>query len=132
MQIVVGVTPRARGRLPWPEVPSQCPQDVQDLVVACCASEPTERPSAKGRRLALSPIHWNQLVQQAMFLTIAVDRSLHDHHCPHLQVQRESSQVLQNGHSNVSGSEMCLSALAFVLLNVVKRRKVQVAEPPRA
>lgn len=44
----MGITPHARGKLPPPQVPEQCPQDVWDLIVACSATNPADRPSAKG------------------------------------------------------------------------------------
>lgn len=47
-QIVLSETPHTRGKLPPPRVPEQCPQDVWDLIVACSASNVSDRPSAKG------------------------------------------------------------------------------------
>jgi len=46
-EIVLSETPHTRGKLPPPRVPEQCPQDVWDLIVACSASNVSDRPSAK-------------------------------------------------------------------------------------
>ena len=49
LEIVTGIMPVTRGRVPPPEVPSQCPEDIWDLIQRCMVSEPTARPTAKVR-----------------------------------------------------------------------------------
>jgi hypothetical protein len=56
LQIVTGMTPSSRGKLPTPETPQDCPAEVWDLVQQCLLLKPEERPSAKevskGQRLS--------------------------------------------------------------------------------
>jgi hypothetical protein len=47
LEIVTGIMPVTRGRVPPPEVPAQCPQDVWDLIQRCMLTEPGLRPTAK-------------------------------------------------------------------------------------
>ena len=49
LEIVTGIMPVTRGRVPPPEVPSQCPGDIWDLIQRCMLSEPEARPTAKVR-----------------------------------------------------------------------------------
>ena len=47
LQIVTGMTPTTRGKLPTPETPQDCPADIWDLVQQCLLLKPEDRPSAK-------------------------------------------------------------------------------------
>ena len=49
LEIVTGIMPVTRGRVPPPEVPRQCPPDIWDLIQRCMVSEPEARPTAKVR-----------------------------------------------------------------------------------
>jgi hypothetical protein len=50
LEIVTGIMPVTRGRVPPPEVPAQCPADIWDLIQRCMVSEPGLRPTAKVRQ----------------------------------------------------------------------------------
>jgi hypothetical protein len=47
VQIVAGMTPCSRGKLPMPETPQDCPAEIWHLVQQCLLLKPEERPSAK-------------------------------------------------------------------------------------
>lgn len=49
LELVTGIMPVTRGRVPPPEVPRQCPPDIWDLIQRCMVSKPEARPTAKVR-----------------------------------------------------------------------------------
>ena len=47
LEIVTGILPKARGQMPPPLVPDECPADVWQLIQSCIAADPEARPTAK-------------------------------------------------------------------------------------
>ncbi|KAK9791186.1 hypothetical protein WJX73_002593 [Symbiochloris irregularis] len=54
LEIVTGHMPR-RGQYSTPEVPDQCPQEIADLIQACMAPDPADRPTVTNAMQIISP-----------------------------------------------------------------------------